>query len=61
MGVVSGASDGAVQETWAQSLSGEDPLEKGMTTYTSILAWEILWTRSLVGYSRCCCKELDTT
>ena len=44
MGVVSGASDGAVQETWAQSLSGEDPLEKGMATCSSILAWRIPWT-----------------
>ena len=27
-----------MQETWVQSLGGEDPLEKGMTTYSSILA-----------------------
>ena len=27
-----------MQETWVQSLGGEDPLEKGMATYSSILA-----------------------
>ena len=31
----------AMQETWVQSLGGEDPLEKGMATYSSILAWTI--------------------
>ena len=40
------------QETGVRSLGQEDPLEKGMATYSSILAWEIPWTRSLVaGYS----------
>ena len=34
----------AMQETWAQSLGREDPLEKGMATYSSILAWSIPWT-----------------
>ena len=28
-----------MQEIWAQSLSWEDPLEKGMATYCSILGW----------------------
>ena len=32
-----------VQETWVQSLGQEDPLEKGMVTHSSILAWEIPW------------------
>ena len=32
------------------SLGWEDSLEKGMATHASILAWEIPWTRSLVGY-----------
>ena len=31
----------AMQETWVQSLGWEDPLEKGMATHSSILAWEI--------------------
>ena len=30
-----------MQETQVQSLSGEDPLEEGMATYSSILAWRI--------------------
>ena len=35
----------AVQETWVQSLSCEDPLEEGMATLSSILAWRILVDR----------------
>ena len=31
----------AVEETWVQSLGWEDPLEKGMATHSSILAWRI--------------------
>ena len=34
----------AVRETWVQSLGWENPLEKGMSTHSSILAWRILWT-----------------
>ena len=34
----------AVHETWVQSLAWEDPLEKGMTAHSNILAWEIPWT-----------------
>ena len=33
----------AVQESWVQSLGWEDPLEKQMATYFSILAWRIPW------------------
>ena len=33
-----------MQETRVESLGGEDPLEKVMATYSSILAWEIPWT-----------------
>ena len=40
----------AKQEIWVQSLSWEDPLEKEMATPSSILAWGIPWTVSLVGY-----------
>ena len=32
------------QETWVRSLSQEDPLEKGMVTHSSILAWRVSWT-----------------
>ena len=34
----------AMQETQVQSLILEDPLEKGMATHSSILAWRIPWT-----------------
>ena len=34
----------AMQETWVRSLGWEDPLEKKMTTHSSILAWRIPWT-----------------
>ena len=34
----------AMQETQVQSLGWEDPLEKGMTAHSSILAWRIPWT-----------------
>ena len=39
----------AVQETWVLSLGWEDPLEKEMATYSSILAWRISWTEELGG------------
>ena len=39
----------AVQESQVQSLGGEDPLEKGMTTQLSILAWRIPWTEEPGG------------
>jgi len=32
-----------MQETWVWSLGHEDPLEKGMATHSSILAWDIIW------------------
>ena len=37
-----------MQETWVRSLGWEDPLEKGKATYSSILAWRILWTVCIV-------------
>ena len=33
----------SMQETWVQSLGGEDPLEKEMATHSSILAWKTPW------------------
>ena len=39
----------AMQETWVQSLNWEDPLEKGMATHSSILAWVIPWTEEPGG------------
>ena len=39
----------AMQETWVQFLCQEDPLEKGMATHYSILAWRIPWTEEPGG------------
>ena len=33
----------AMQDTWVPSLGWEDPLEKGVATHSSILAWRIPW------------------
>ena len=49
-----------MRETWVRSLGGEDPLEKKMATYSSILAWKIPQTKSLAGYSPWGRKESDT-
>ena len=38
-----------LQETWVQSLGQEDPLEKEITTHSSILAWEIPWAEEPGG------------
>ena len=35
----------AMQETWVRSLGWEDPLEEGMATHSSILAWRISMDR----------------
>ena len=37
------------QETWIQSLGRQDPLEKGLATHPSILAWRIIWTEEPGG------------
>ena len=39
----------AMQETWVQSLSWEDPLGNEMATGSSILAWRIPWTEESGG------------
>ena len=39
----------AMQETWVRSLGWEDPLEKGLATHSSILAWRIPWTEEPGG------------
>ena len=38
-----------MQEIWVQSLGQEDPLEEGLATHSSILAWRILWTEEPGG------------
>ena len=51
-----------MQETWVQSLGLEDPLEKGMATQSSVLAWRIPWTEESGGLQFTGLqKELDTT
>ena len=39
----------AMQQTWVGSLGGEDPLDKGKATHSSILAWRIPWTEEPGG------------
>ena len=39
----------AMQEMWVQSLGGEDPLEEGMVTHSSIPAWKISGTEGPGG------------
>ena len=51
----------AMRETWVRSLGREDPLEEGMATHSSILAWRIpmdrgAWRAAVHGIT-----ELDTT
>ena len=48
----------AVQETWIRSLGWEDPLEEGMATHSSILAWRIPKDRGVWPWDH---KESDTT
>ena len=40
----------AMQETQVRSLGWDDPLEKGMATYSSILSWRIPWTEKPSSY-----------
>ena len=47
----------AMQETWVQSLGWEDPLEEGMATHSSVLAWRIpmdrgAWQATFLGSQR---------
>ena len=49
LGVKNLPAKAAAQETWVPSLSQEDPLEEGMATHSSILAWRIPWTEEPGG------------
>ena len=49
------------QEMQVSSLGQEDPLEKETATHAGILAWQVPWTRSLVGYNSWGHKEWDMT
>ena len=49
----------AVQETRIQSLGQEDPLEKGMATHCSTVAWKIPWTAEPGGLQSIRLQDLD--
>ena len=51
----------AMQETPVGSLGRQDPLEKGMATHSSILAWRIPWTEEPGGLQSLGRRESDTT
>ena len=50
-----------MQEIWVWSLGQENPLEKGMASYSSILAWEIPWTEEPGGVQSIVSEESDMT
>ena len=41
-----------MQETWVQSLGQEDPMENGMATHSSTLAWRVPWTEEPGGVAK---------
>ena len=49
------------QETWVRSLDREDPLEEGMVTHSSVLAWGIPWTQEPGELQTMGSQELHTT
>ena len=51
----------AMQETQVPSLGGEDPMEKGMATHSSILAWKIPWTEEPGGLQSIELQSVDMT
>ena len=50
-----------MQEMQVRSMGWEDPLEKGMATISSILAWEIPWTEEPGGLQSMGSQESETT
>ena len=50
-----------MQKTQVQSLGWEDPVEEGMETHSSILAWRTPWTEELASYSLQGCNEFVMT
>ena len=51
----------AIQETQLPSLGWEDPLEKGMASHSSIVAWKIPWTEEPSGLQSIGSQVWDTT
>ena len=50
-----------MQETWIRSVGLEDPLEKEMETFSSIITWEIPWTEEPGGLQSMGSQESDMT
>ena len=50
-----------MQETWVQTLGWEDSLEKGMATYSRVLAWRIPWIEKPGGLQSLEWQVLNTT
>ena len=50
-----------MQETQVRSLAWEDPLEKGMATHSSVLAWRIPWTEEPGGLQYMVSQKPDMT
>ena len=50
-----------MQETWVPSVGQEDPLEKGIATHSSILAWRIPWMQEPDRLQSMGCTESDMT
>ena len=51
----------AMQDSWVQPLGQEEPLENGMATHSSFLAWRISWTEEPGRHSPWGHKESDMT
>jgi len=49
VGEFNGPGSKETKETWVQSLGWEDPLEEGMATHSSIIAWRISWAEEVGG------------
>ena len=52
-------ADDVLYEAWVQSLGREDPLEDGLATHSSILAWRIPWTEEPVMNTQSCLTLRD--
>ena len=50
-----------MKKTWVRPLGGEDPLEKGIATHSSVLAWRTPWTEELDGQQSTGSQESDVT
>ena len=48
----------AMRETWVRSLGWEEPLEEGMTTHSSVLAWRTPWTGMPGGLRSLCWRTI---